>query len=260
MPEGPEIRIMSHFINEKSVDRIYKDLFFVEKGNIPTVCEEINNFRLTSSSSGKSLKLCLIGETTSKLSVFMGMSGNWKFVRTENWDLTKFVRMRIDSNDGMSLLLYGGYLGPKYKIGDFSGVKRGPDIIDEFHLFKMNILSNLYRSHFDGHICDVILDQRYFNGIGNYLRSTILYYMDKNPFMCSRDYINRYPNFFDMCRDTQIKSYDLNGGQIKDWDNPFNVDRNDFKNWVFYQKGSSCKDSSGRTFWFDDKWDSPYKK
>ena len=261
MPEGPEIRIMSDFINFKSDGRVYKDLYLVEKGNIPHRFDLVGNFGISSNYNGKELNLRLHGEKDIDFSVFMGMSGNWKFVSTVDWDLTKFIRMRIDSQDGNSLVLYGGYMGPKYKIGGFSGVKRGPDIVKDFGNFKINVLSNLDKKAFDGPMCDVLLDQRYFNGVGNYIRSTILYYMGLNPFEVSRDYIENNPQIFDMCRDVQIVSYELNGGQLKDWKNPFDTDREKFKEWVFYQKGISCKDKTNRTFWFDSKWlsDCPYE-
>jgi hypothetical protein len=57
-------------------------------------------------------------------------------------------------------------------------------------------------------------------------------------------------------------AYQLNGGQLSDWTNPFNSDPDSFKKWVFYQKGLSCKDNTGRTFWYDKKWESYsiYKK
>ena len=41
-------------------------------------------------------------------------------------------------------------------------------------------LDNQYKKVFDKPICEAILDQNYFNGIGNYLRSTLLYYLDIN--------------------------------------------------------------------------------
>lgn len=262
MPESPEVRIMSEFINESSDNRIYDKLYYVEKGNNAIESNEIRNFQISSESFGKELKVSL-SNNTKKLdfSVFMGMSGNWKLTPTKDWNLTKFVRMRLDSLDGNSLLLYGGYMGPKYKLGGFTGVKRGPDSVKNFEGFKNNVISNIDKKDFNKPICEVLLNQKYFNGIGNYIRSTILYYMDKNPFQNSRDYILENPHIFDMCKEVQIKSYKLNGGQIKDWENPTNKDKREFKKWVFYQKGISCIDSTKRTFWFDPKWETncPYK-
>lgn len=187
--------------------------------------------------------------------VFMGMGGNWKYVPTEEWDNTKFVRMRFDDETKHSLILYGGYMGPKYSVGvPFNGTKRGPDPVDDFERFKHNILSNIQDKWFDKPLYEVLLNQKYFNGIGNYLRSTIIYYADVNPFVSGRESIKKNPYIIDMCKDIPNRAYDLNGGQLKDWKNPFDTDFSEFKKWVFYQKGISCKDSNNRTFWFDPKW------
>jgi endonuclease VIII-like 1 len=256
MPELAEIMIMSDFINDKSENKTYNNLFFIEKGNTVINSNLTNkHFKVKSNSAGKELSISIYHDVAYfDISVFMGMSGNWSFIPTKNWNDIKHVRLRLDTIDGFSLLLHGGYLGPKYKIGRFNGVKRGPDPIKEFNLFKNNILTNLDNKVFDKPICDVLLNQTYFSGIGNYLRSTILYYLDINPFLSARVVIEKHNEILELCRDIPIKAYELNGGQLKDWKNPFNSDSNEFNKWVFYQKGLSCKDSTGRTFWYSEKW------
>lgn len=261
MPEAPEIRIMSDFINQHSKNQKFINFYHVLKGNQP---QDGNFFDFTVDADfyGKQLQLSLKGkESTLDISVFMGMNGNWKLVDTSNWSDTKFTRMRLDREDGKSLLLYGGYMGPKYRIGGFD-TKRGFDIIKDFDKFKQNVLDNLKLKVFDKPICEVLLDQKYFDGVGNYLRSTILYYLDVNPFESAREIISDNPAIFELCRDVIQKSYRLNGGQLRDWQNPNpNLDSEEFHSWVFYQKGLSCTDKTGRTFWFNEKWqmECPYK-
>ena len=261
MPELPEIKIMADFIEKNSKSRKYNRIYDAQKGNIfkditPTTGLS-GDFILVSESNGKELTLNLsdsLGKK-SEISVFMGMSGNWRWVPTKDVNTVNFIRLRLDTTDGNSLLCWGSYMGPKYKIGKFGGVKRGPDPTKQFESFKSNIISNLDKKVFDKPICEVLLEQPYFNGIGNYIRSTILYYMDINPFESARSIIkSKGDKLFEMCRDVPMKAYVLNGGQLRDWKNPNNVDSVEFSKWVFYQKGSSCKDKGGRTFWFDDKW------
>ena len=255
MPELAELKIMADYINQHTQNKNFNKSFHVLKGNNPEQFEILKEFQISAESNGKELFINMCHDDTCySISVFMGMSGNWKFVKTEDWNQTKYIRMRLDSVDGYSLLLYGSYMGPKYKIGGFTGVKRGPDPTKNFEFFVEKIKSNLERSAFNKPICEVLLNQEYFNGIGNYLRSTILYYMDINPFQSAREVINKYPKILDMCRDIPITAYKLNGGQLQDWKNPFDTDYEEFQNWVFYQKGVSCKDSNNRTFWFDEKW------
>jgi endonuclease VIII-like 1 len=256
MPEGPELKIMADYINQHSKDKTYNKSFQVSKGNNPQQFKLLEQFTITAESFGKELIVRLHGESeeVQSISVFMGMSGNWLFTPTENWSDRKFTRLRFDTTCGNSLLLYGLYMGPKYKIGGFTGVKRGPDPTKDFENFKNNILDNLDKKVFDKPICEVLLEQKYFNGIGNYLRSTIIYYLDINPFENSRVLIKKSPIILDFCRDIPLKAYQLNGGQLSDWRNPFDTDYEEFIDWVYYQKGSSCKDSTGRTFWFSEKW------
>lgn len=261
MPELAELKIMQDYINYNVKNKRFSNLFFVEKGNIEKDSCLIQNFLVEASSWGKELKIKVYHDVTDlTFSVFMGMSGNWKYVKTENWRETRFVRMRIDTYDGYSLLLYGSYMGPRFRLGGFTGVKRGPDPTKDFDNFKNNIIKNINSKSFDKPICEALLDQKYFNGIGNYLRSTILYYLDVNPFETARDIINDNPQIIEMCSEIPLKAYELNGGQLSDWINPFDTDYEAFKQWVYYQKGLSCKDKTGRTFWYHPKWKSylPY--
>jgi endonuclease VIII-like 1 len=261
MPEAPEIRIMSDFINQNSKNHKFVNFYHVQKGNQP-VDGQFFDYTVESDFYGKQLQLSFVNsQDTMNISVFMGMNGNWKLVSTESWSDTKFTRMRLDREDGMSLLLYGGYMGPKYKIGGFD-TKRGFDIIKDFDKFKQNVLSNINTKVFEKPICEVLLEQRYFDGVGNYLRSTILHYLDVNPFDSAKEVILKNPRIFELCREIIQTSYELNGGQLRDWENPNpNLDSEEFHNWVFYQKGLSCTDKTGRTFWFNEKWqmECPYK-
>jgi endonuclease VIII-like 1 len=255
MPELAELKIMADYINQNVKDKTFKKIYHVEKGNVSVDSNLIENFKVESISNGKELILRVYHDDADlKFSIFMGMSGNWLFTPTETWSDRKFTRMRLDTTDGNSLLLYGLYMGPKYRLGGFTGVKRGFDPTKEFDSFKKEVISNLDKKVFDKPICEALLDQKYFNGIGNYLRSTILYYLDVNPFETARKVIKSNPQVLDMCKDIPMRAYELNGGQLTDWKNPFDTDFEEFKKWVFYQKGISCKDKTGRTFWFDEKW------
>ena len=255
MPELAELKIMADYINQNTKDKLFNKSFHVLKGNNPEQFHLLNEFKVNAESFGKELIVRFYNEIeVHKISIFMGMSGNWKWVPTGVWNDTKYVRMRLDTIDGWSLILYGSYMGPKYRIGGFTGVKRGPDPTKEFQKFYQNVMDNIEKKVFDKPICEVILNQEYFNGIGNYLRSTILYYLDINPFEEARKVIKDNPNILDMCRDVPLKAYSLNGAQLQDWTNPFNSDYKEFQKWVFYKKGISCKDKTGRTFWYDEKW------
>lgn len=76
MPEGPEVRIMSEYINDNVKEKKFSKLFHVEKGNNAKDSNLIENFYVESSSSGKELKLSVYHDVTDlTFSIFMGMSG-----------------------------------------------------------------------------------------------------------------------------------------------------------------------------------------
>jgi endonuclease VIII-like 1 len=56
------------------------------------------------------------------------------------------------------------------------GSDRGPCPITDYETFRKNIVDNLEDPAFKQKaICEVLLNQKFFNGIGNYLRAEILF-------------------------------------------------------------------------------------
>ena len=74
-----------------------------------------------------------------------------------------------------------------WKINGDWGTDRGPDSITQYPEFRSNILENLNDSAFNKAICETLLNQKYFNGIGNYLRAEILFRLKIPPFTKARD-------------------------------------------------------------------------
>jgi len=258
MPEYVEVKIMSEFINDKVSDKKFDKIFDVVKGNIPTEFKlSEGEFKIEAVSNGKELLINVYHDVASfKISVFMGMSGNWNFVQTDKWNETKFVRMRMDTTDGWSLLLYGGYMGPKYKLGGFTGVKRGPDPLKENDKFKKGVLDNIGCKEFDKPLGESLLNQKYFNGIGAYLLAEIVGRLDYNPHRTINQLSNKeLEDLFNMIVRCFEESYSFGGGEIKDWQNPFGENRID--EWLmFYNNKEICyKQKFGtRNIWIHKKW------
>jgi endonuclease VIII-like 1 len=101
------------------------------------------------------------------------------------------------------------------------------------------------------------MDQRYFNGIGNYLRAEILGRLSNvNPFDSAIKVIRKCPQILELCKDVPEEAYALGGGELKDWVNPNNViPEEKFRDWLqYYGKKESVIDSAKRRFWLDKKW------
>jgi formamidopyrimidine-DNA glycosylase len=258
MPELVEVKIMSDYINHHVSGKTFTKIWDVKKGNIPQETNIIQNFKIVAKQRGKGLKLELKNSTDSiTLSVFMGMSGNWLFTPTENWQDRKFTRLRLDTDDGWSLLLWGLYMGPKWRVGNFTGVKRGPDPLDEFPDFKKNVLDN--QMSLTKNLPETLLNQTYFNGVGAYLTSEILGRLGFNPFLkfneLSTDEVNKLLEMVVKCCK---ESYELGGGELSDWKNPFGEGRID--EWIeWYENVDRCyKEKFGtRNIWIEKKWTKP---
>ena len=123
---------------------------------------------------------------------------------------------------------------------------------------NMNVLKNLDKKVFDQPIHLVLMNQKYFNGIGNYLRAEILYRLPEvNPFMEAREVIDNCPKVLELCTTIPRKAYSLGGGQLKDWENPWKSDKEKFERFIKCYNNKNMghiMDKNGRRFWFDPKW------
>jgi len=273
MPELSEVKIMSDFINQ-IVDG---ELFFdkIEKSPESKVKTELNPFdsgifTIRAESRGKELKLILelIGGDLPKpklktLLLTMGMSGNWIYIDKNSVNLEKILKhahLRFISTRGNYLVLHDVRRFAKWKWQEHWNKGRGPCPLTEYEDFQLHIISNWKKSKsFKQPIYELLMNQRYFNGVGNYIRSEVLYRMQINPFTyaneLSAETIGSLIHTIHMCfRD----AYTLGGGKYTNWFNPNGTNEADFKNWLKCYGNTSMsriKDPNGRTFWYDPKWD-----
>eukprot|EP00095_Tigriopus_kingsejongensis_P011467 maker-scaffold582_size130280-snap-gene-0.24 protein:Tk11467 transcript:maker-scaffold582_size130280-snap-gene-0.24-mRNA-1 annotation:"endonuclease 8-like 1" len=98
-----------------------------------------------------------------------GMSGCFKFTAPD--DLPKHSHLRFSTLAGGHILSFVDYRRfGRWEIEGQWGKDRGPDAVREYEKFRSNVLGNLTNSAFNKPICEVLMNQKYFNGIGNYLR------------------------------------------------------------------------------------------
>jgi endonuclease VIII-like 1 len=106
-------------------------------------------------------------------------------------------------------------------------------------------------------ISEVLLEQKYFNGIGNYLRAEILYRAKILPSRNSYDILSDSNNFqviSNLCKSVAEEAIYLGGGQIKNWKNPFGKEKINFSNWLkVYGRGESYFDKTKRRIWFNSE-------
>ena len=182
MPEGPEIRMNSMFINSICNGKTFNgrpEKSLVHKNSaIPFTS---GGYTICSNCRGKELSLTLQCQENpsnhTRILFRFGMTG--KIVFTCEEDVPKHAHLKFftvcEGERYVLSFVDSRRFGSWQMIDDGWGEKRGPDIIDEYAAFRMNIFENLQQSVFRQPICECLLNQEYFNGIGNYLRAEILY-------------------------------------------------------------------------------------
>lgn len=257
MPELAELKLTSDYVNgvsegkifthiTKNPDHKWKDVDFGEK------------FYIKSSSRGKEIKMTLISVNSDKkenLMMTMGMGGHFKWA--SQGESFRNTHLFFHCNDGGHLAFVDVRRFGKWKWGDWNK-DRGPDPTTEYFLFCNNILQNLHKRAFDNPIYEVLMNQRYFNGIGNYLRAEILIRIpDEDPFQSAREFISkRNWELFELCKNIPILVYEIGGGTLKDWKNPFGEVSSvrDFMKCYGNPSMEKIEDRGGRMFWYDTKW------
>lgn len=260
MPELAEVRLMTEFFNSstqsKTFKRVYKSPESKVKTDLSNIPPDPEGFSVRAFSRGKETMIVLKGmgsESEKVLMVTYGMSGHWQAVDIV-FDIPKHSHLIFETFEGTFVCLVDVRRFAKWKWAISWSDNRGPDPTTEFDLFVENLRTNSYRKIFDKPICEMLMDQKYFNGIGNYLRAEILYRLDINPWTSTREAIKN-PELLELCRIVPIEAYEIGGGSIKDWKNPYGNQYQTMDEWLqCYGKGVAIEDKTGRTFWFNPKY------
>ena len=257
MPELAELKFTSDYVNQVSEGATYVR---VEKNPVHK-CDDLDipfeSFKIKAKSKGKEMVLYFLDENSDKfipVRITMGMSCHFKLTNTG--DEAKHAHLKFYRKDGTTLSFVDVRRFGKWKQGLVWSDNRGPDPTTEYKAFWDNVMTNLTK--LKKPLYEMLMDQKYFNGIGNYLRDEIIFRAgDVDPFLPAGMQFARYPKLLDLCRDIPLLAYAKGGGSIKDWDNPFGDEAIQERFMLCYGNAemSKRKDRNGRTFWYDPKWD-----
>jgi len=201
MPEGPELHIAARFIN--NITQKYKFTGPVLKSAVSTKNPDIDwnekLYSISATARGKELKLhlCTQNSTCGKkakqkslpkmqsILFRFGMSGKFSFTKKD--EMEKHSHLNFSTVDEDMVLSFVDYRRfGHWQVTEDWGPKRGPCVITEYESFRNNVLTHIDKRVFDKPICELLNDQNYFNGIGNYLRAEILYRLKIPPFTQAR--------------------------------------------------------------------------
>lgn len=261
MPELAELKLTSDYVNICSEGVTYAR---VEKNPQHKGVEldiPFKYFRIKSESKGKEIVLTIKDKDSKAfipIRITMGMSGHFQLTNTGQEP--KHAHLKFYRKDGTTLSFVDVRRFGKWTQGVEWNEGRGPDPTSDFDAFFLNIMTNLTKRTFRKPLYEVLMDQKWFNGIGNYLRAEIIFRAENvDPFLPASQQIAKYPKILELCRDIPMLAYAKGGGSIKDWDNPFGSDAIQEKFMLCY--GNKTMDTridpKGRRFWYDPKWNAP---
>ena len=255
MPELAEIKIMADYINQVCKNEDFTTISVSESASARRLSvvqpSDLQIFKISAQARGKELMLTLTQGDLEflKISCSMGMSGHWQLCDINN--PLKHTHLKFNTISGKSLCLVDVRRFAKWKIVDTWSPNRGPCPLTQFNEFKQHINLNLSRREFDKPIHLVLMNQKYFSGVGNYIRAELLFRANQDPFETARDAINNNPSLLELCYQIPYEAYLLGGGQLKDWENPFEVPAGGFNEWLqCYGKSNRITDKNGRTLWY----------
>ncbi|KAM8781092.1 LOW QUALITY PROTEIN: endonuclease 8-like 1 [Rhynchonycteris naso] len=193
MPESPESHLASHFVNKSCRGLVFGGCVKLVSGN-PEVPFESSAYYISASAHGKELRLTLSplpGAQPSReplaLIFHFGMSGSFQLAPSDALPPHAHLRFyTTPPGPRLALCFVDIRCFGHWDIGGEWQPGRGPCVLLECEQFRENMLGNLEDQVFDRPICEALLGQRFFNGIGNYLREEILYRLRIPPFEKAR--------------------------------------------------------------------------
>ena len=255
MPEQPELRIMSNYINNFN-DLTFSKIEIPDRGSLKP---PFARFKIKAQNRGKEIIITCFNEDKEFCVKFtMGMTGNFLFSKKK---APKYTRLSFVGKEKLNLVDMRKFA--KWKNECSWGKNRGPDPVDEFEKFWENLERGLiedeaYFRKVD--LGEMLLNQKYLNGIGNYLRAEILYSLKLSPKINALKYFStgnreeKIQIITTACISKCDESFEVGGGQLRDWTNPFRVSKEKFDKWQkVYSKGESYIDNTGRRMWWDPK-------
>jgi len=224
MPEGPEVKIVVDFLNKSLQNKRISSFSHCSKPYKIKYGEVIKSLKeyVPLDFSG----FFCIGKTSflkidkrKYFSFHLGMTGKWSekkekhtHFKIETSDNTKiyftdprrFGNIKIVSKDQLDK--------DYYKEGDFLNFNTP---IKKYAEYLVNNLKS------EQEVCKILLNQKYFSGVGNYLKSEILYKAKIHPQKKWNQLTNK--EIFNLCnytKSTIIESYNCGGAELRDFKNP----------------------------------------
>ncbi|KAI8506175.1 Endonuclease 8-like 1 [Branchiostoma belcheri] len=179
MPEGPELHLAARFVNAMCAGRVFSGKPVKSEVNWknPEVAFEAAAYTVSAVSRGKEAAITFDNgfQTGPYFTVRPGPELVIERFHGFHQDKPPMVLSFVD------VRRFG-----RWEVGAGWQKDRGPCVILEYQDFRSHVLSSLADTAFNRPICEVLLNQKYFNGVGNYLRAEVLFRLGIPPFVSAR--------------------------------------------------------------------------
>ncbi len=260
MPEGPEVKIASDYFNyffassKKIKFEIISDYYQQKYFDVFKIISSHLKKNKSTFTIGKNIFLSL--ENNKIFNFHLGMTGGWSN------DLIKHCHFRVfDNNKELFFRDVRKFGKMKIITNSQFDQKFNPsfDILNSSYNLKIHLSYLTEKISAKKSICSIIMDQKYFPGVGNYIKSEGLYLSKIHP----------EEQWANLTNDMRIKlinslmiimnnSYQSGGAELKDFNNPFHSSK--FKLQIYGRNKTSNNDlvlsqitSDSRKTWFCSK-------
>lgn len=293
MPEGPELYKNSQFVNKVCKGLIFSGKIVKSAVSIknPDVDFPACNYSIHSESRGKEMALILTPlnsdskgkrikkendnereKKRTRILFRFGMSGKFTFGAVKDMHKHAHLNFYTKEKPVMVLSFVDVRRFGRWELTDMWSKDRAPDPMFEYEEFRSNILDNLTDRIFNKPLCEVMHNQKYFNGIGNYLRAEIIFRAGIPPFTCARSVFEKlkikqeegitkmskekkckleHPDILELCNVVPKEVINLPGKGYDPAGNDSNYSA--FCDWLQCYYNSEMRnivDHDGRTMWF----------
>ena len=236
MPEGPEVKIASDYFNHfffsckkikfELISEYYHKKYF-EVFN--TVNNNLKTFKPTFT-IGKNIFVEL--DNNQIFNFHLGMTGGWSN------ELVKHCHFRVFDNDNELFYRDVRKFGKMKIITKSNFIEKFNstyDLLHESYNFNNHLKYLEEKISVRKSICSLIMDQKYFPGVGNYIKSEALYASKIHPEeKWGNLNTNKKKNLIKNLKKIMYDSYKAGGAELKDFNNPFHISK--FKLKIYGQK------------------------
>ena len=185
MPEGPEVRIESNKLNRVLSGTVPDSIWF-EKTSLKKKSTRLKGKKILHVTSvGKAILCCF--ESDYFIYSHNQLYGKWAILPAESvLDTNRIARIILTSGTKKAVL----YSASSIEILNLDDLKKhpyisklGPDVLNSKVDYKMIYLRLLDKKFKNRKLAGLYLDQKFLAGIGNYLRTEILWAAGLSPFV-----------------------------------------------------------------------------